>query len=117
MNELLLDTQQSYYDYVVKVQDGCQMIASSFQSSNLEQAFQMIADFSEGLEWLVTVEQHMQANHYVINSHIQEVIERLTILNGLLEKREIEAITYLFQNEIAPLFASASEWTFKKVQM
>jgi len=34
-----------------------------------------------------------------------------------LEKREIEAITYLFQNEIAPLFASASEWTFKKVQM
>lgn len=117
MNELLLDTQQSYYEYVGKVQQGCHIIASSFQSNNLEQAFHLIADFSEGLEWLVTVEQHMQANHYVINSRIQEVIERLTILNGLLEKREIEAITYLFQNEIAPLFASASEWTFKKVQM
>ncbi|MEK5230807.1 hypothetical protein MHB42_03450 [Lysinibacillus sp. FSL K6-0232] len=116
MDELLLDTQQSYYDYVVKLQDGCQMIAKSFQSNNLEQAFQMIADFSEGLGWLVTVEQHMQANDYVINSRIEEVVEQLTTLNKLLENRDIVALTNLFQAEIAPLFASASEWTFNKVQ-
>ena len=38
MNKLLLDTQQSYYEYVGKVQQGCHIIASSFQSNNLEQA-------------------------------------------------------------------------------
>lgn len=115
MRELLIETQQSYYEYVEKIQSASQMIANLLKSNELEQAFQLIADLSEGLNWIVTVEQHMQENNYIINSRTPEVIEQLHDLNELLERKDFDTLSQLFEHKLAPLFASSSEWIFKQV--
>ncbi|MCH7320654.1 hypothetical protein LZ480_02035 [Solibacillus sp. MA9] len=116
MQQLLIETQQSYYEYVVKIQSASQKIANLLKRYELEQAFRLIADLSEGINWIVTVEQHIQENNYIINSRTSEVIEHLHYLNELIERKDIDTLSQFFEHKFAPLFASSSEWIFKKVQ-
>lgn len=116
MQQLLLETQQSYYEYVIKIQDVCQTISHLLKTNNADLAFQLIADLSEGINWIIDVEQHMLANCYIINSRTQEVIEQLHYVNELLEQKDVGKLALLFENKLVPLFASSSEWEFKKLQ-
>jgi len=115
-NELLIETQQSYYDYVVKLQDGCQQIANSLRAGEQSQAYQMIANLSEGIEWMITVEKYMFDNFFRINSRLKEVIDKLSDLNVALEVNDFMEAANLFEKEICPMFVSASEWTFEKMK-
>lgn len=115
-NELLVETQQSYYDYVVKLQDGCQQIANSLRAGEQSQAYQMIANLSEGIEWMITVEKYMFDNFFCINSRLKEVIDKLSDLNVALEANDFMEAANLFEKEIGPLFVSASEWTFERMK-
>lgn len=86
------------------------------RKNDTESAFQLIADFSEGINWLLTVEKLMQDNNYVIRSRVEEVITYASIISTLLEQQKNEEIALIFEEKIAPLFISASEWIFTKVR-
>ncbi|WP_342470155.1 hypothetical protein [Ureibacillus sp. FSL K6-3587] len=116
LKKLIEETQQSYYEYVAKIPDGCQLIASCLQSGELDQAFSMIADFGEGLEWLLAVETYMLSYHYQIHSRIEEAVELLNEVNAALEKQDIPVLTRLFDPQLASIFNSASEWIFERVE-
>lgn len=115
-NELLMETQQSYYDYVVKIKGGCQQIADYLRGGKQAEAFDVIANLSEGIAWLVSVEQHMAENFFRVNSRLKEVVDMLNEVNEALEIGDFVTVADLFEYEIGPMFESASEWTFEKVQ-
>lgn len=115
-NKLIEETQQSYYEYVLKIQDGCKRIANYLQKGDLELAFQNISYLSEGLEWLYTVEQYMSSFQFQIHSQISEAIELIQKINQALEERDFNTISNLFENEMSAIFSSASEWIFEQVQ-
>lgn len=115
-NELLQETQHSYYDYVVKIEGGCQQISNNLRTGKQVEAFEMIADLSEGVEWLITVEKHMLEKHYRINSCLNEMIDMLKEVSQALEIGDSVTVADLFEYEIAPMFMSASEWTFEKIE-
>lgn len=115
-NELLIETQQSYYEYVVKIKGGCQQIADHLRAGKQAEAFGLIANLSEGIAWLVTVEQHMSENFLRVNSRMNEVVDMLNEVNQAIEIGDIVTVADLFEYEIGPMFESASEWTFEKIQ-
>lgn len=116
MQQMLIEVQQTYYDYVAKIQGSSQMIANLLKVNELEHAFQLITDLSEGITWIVTVEQHMLENNYIINSRTPEVIEQLYYLNELIERKDIDNLSQLFEHKLARLFENSSEWIFEKVE-
>lgn len=116
MNELMQETQKTYYEYVLRIEQGCQQIANMFRIGQQAEALQTIIDLSEGMGWLVAVEQHMAEQNYKINSQTKDALEMLNEVNEALEIGDFVTVADLFEYEIAPMFASASEWIFEKVE-
>lgn len=116
VEQLLKETQTSYYEYVMKLENGCLQIANDLRTGNQAGAFQNIINLTEGLGWLLDVEARMQEQRFKINSQIVNALDFLNEVNDALEAEDIVTVADLFEYEIAPLFASASEWTFQEIQ-
>lgn len=115
MGSLLLETQNSYYDYIVKVADGCQYIADKIREGNLPKALNTIIDFSDGMSWVLEVERHMLENKYIIESKSTEAYEHLKEINKSLERQDYVFVADLFEYEIKPLFENSEKWEFLKI--
>lgn len=109
----LQEVKQSYYEYVVNVNKGALFIAEALRNGDNVGALQSIADFSEGIEWLLNIENFMMTHSYTINSTINEAKAFFQEINDCLEFQDFTNLADLFEYEIAPLFSSAVEWTFK----
>ncbi len=114
MENLILETQQSYYGYIKKVENGAIMISEQILSGQLDIALKGIADFSEGLAWLVSVELLMIENGYYIESATMKVQTYLKEINEALNREDYTYIADLFKYEIAPSFEVAELWEFVK---
>ncbi|MGE7769393.1 hypothetical protein ACQKMK_02515 [Viridibacillus arvi] len=116
MEQLIIDTKNSYYEYVSRIPDSCQGIANLLREGNTDEALSVIINLVEGLTWLLSVEELMFANHLVINSRIAEANEFLTDINNALESGDFVTVADLFEYEIQPLFSSAIEWVFRSIK-
>lgn len=112
MNQEIMEIKNTYYEYVSKVGAGCQYISNVLRKENYEDAFQSIIDFSEGVEWLVSVEEMMDEQGWIINSRVNEAKEFLIEINTAIENQDFILVADLFEYEIQPIFSSASEWIF-----
>lgn len=114
MEKLIEEIKQSYYEYVIKISPGCEIIANQLRTGKVQEALQYILQFSEGLSWLLTVEEKLKEFQYIINSRISEAKDYLQEINEALEQSDFITVADLFEYEIQPLFESASEWVFVK---
>lgn len=115
MNELLQETQTSYYEYVAKLETGCIQIATNIRIGQNEQAFQNIINLTEGFGWLLDVEARMLEQNYKINSQITAALDILNEVNDALESGDLVTVADLFEYELAPMFNSAIEWQFVEI--
>ena len=116
VEQLLKETQTSYYEYVMKLENGCLQIATDLRIGKNEQAFQNIINLTEGLGWLLDVEARMQEQRFKVNSQINNALDVLNDVNESLEAGDIVTVADLFEYELAPMFASATEWTFTEIK-
>lgn len=112
---LIQDTQASYYDYIAKVQNGCLHIAELFESGNLQLALMEIAHFSDGLLWLLKVEELMAEHSYQNKSFLQQASSEYDEILNALQEKNYERVAKKFQNDMFQLFSSHLKWTFYKV--
>lgn len=112
MNEQLREIKESYYDYISKIENGCLMISNLIRQGNYSQAFESIIAFSEGIQWLLSVEKTLNEQAYVINSRITEANDYLLEINTALETQDFLTVADIFEYEIQPIFSSATEWVF-----
>lgn len=108
------EMKNTYYEYISKVGEGCQTISNNLRTGKLADAFQSIANFAEGLEWLLKVEEILANEGFHINSRILEATEFMTEINSAIEEQDFTLIADLFEYEIKPIFDSASEWIFRQ---
>lgn len=116
MENLLLETKQSYYEYIRKINTGCIYIANELRIGNINEALSTVVNLAEGLQWLLSVEELMKKNEYIIKSRISEVNEYLNEINEALGNNDYVQVADLFEYEIQPIFSSASEWIFEKIE-
>jgi len=114
VGQLIEETMHSYYEYIVKIESGCTVIAKAFETGDIATGVQGIQAFSEGLSWLVEIENLMQLHSYRINSPVGKVIPLFEKINVALEAGDFATVSVLFENKLKPLFQNASEWKFEK---
>lgn len=115
ITQLVEDTKASYYDYVVKVEGGCTTITTAFKSGDFANGLQGIVDLSEGLSWLIEVENLLKEQSFQIDSPISSVVPLFEKLNTAIATTNYDVVIALLEDELKPLFKHAAEWKFEKV--
>lgn len=115
IGQLIEETMESYYEYVSKVEDGCQIIANLIKEDDVPAAMRAIVDLSEGLFWLSKVEQQLLNQSYKITSNVQYASSLYRGINAALEVKNYQVVALQFEKELKPLFVDAKSWAFEKV--
>lgn len=108
MTEILMETVQSYNEYLPRVVAGSQEIADNLRSDNVAVALTMILDFSEGMSWLVEAIDLFKINEVNVELQIDKIHEFLNEINAGLEMQDYVLVADMFEYEIAPFFEEAA---------
>lgn len=60
----MLETTESYYAYITKLESGCESMIMSFKEGDNVSGLQGIIDLSEGLVWLLNAEELLEIHSY-----------------------------------------------------
>lgn len=104
MTEEVVEVIVSYNDYLTKVPDGSIQIANFLREDNLENALQMILNFSEGMGWLVQAAELLIQNDVNVQFEIEKIHGFLYEVNHGLEIQDYVVVADMFEYEIAPFF-------------
>lgn len=104
MTEYINAVIESYNDYIGRIKNGSLLIAESLREDRVSTAFQMIADFSEGITWLIQSAELLQKNGVQLDLEITKLNEFLAEINSGLEIQDYVLVADLFEYEIAFFF-------------
>ncbi|ATP39073.1 hypothetical protein CSE16_02995 [Solibacillus sp. R5-41] len=104
MDNLIIETIESYNMYVEKVPVGAEYIANSLREDNVNEALKAIKDFSEGILWLSEASKLLKVNGVTANLNIEKIQEFLIEINNGLEIQDYVLVADMFEYEIAPFF-------------
>lgn len=99
-NEIFLDFKL----YIEKLPKGCIYIADALREDKLTEAFESIADFSEGILWLSKVNEAFIQNNIVTNLDVTKIKDFLNEINNGLVKQDFILVADMFEYEIIPFF-------------
>ncbi|WP_102692927.1 hypothetical protein [Rummeliibacillus pycnus] len=116
MEKIVFETQQSYYEYIQNVVKGCQNISDHLREDNTSEALQEIYQFTEGIDWLVKVEELMLHHNFTIQSHVREAVPFLIEINESLDKQDFVYVADLFEYELQPIFEKCQNEKFKRIE-
>lgn len=108
MTEILMDTIQSFNEYLPRVATGSQEIAENLRSDQIASALNMILEFSEGMSWLLQVSELLKLNDIKVDIQIEKIREFLEEINSGLEMQDYVLVADMFEYEIAPFFEEAT---------
>lgn len=109
MTDLIVETIESYNDYLVKLPAGCILIAEKLRDGQVSVALTQIKNFSEGLVWLVDAGSLLKENDIDVVLSIEHVHEFLNEINGALEMQDYNLVADLFEYELVDFFKN-SKW-------
>lgn len=115
VEQLVQETMESYYEYISKLQGGCEAIVVSLKEGDTASGLQGIIDLSEGLVWLLDAEQLLALHSYKIDSPVGNVSPLFGKVNDAIEASDFASVITLLEDEIKPLFNNAANWKFEEI--
>lgn len=109
MSDLIVETIESYNDYLSKLPAGCLVIAEKLRGGQVQVALNHIKDFSEGLVWLVDAGNLLKENDIDVVLSVERVHEFLNEINDALEIQDYNLVADLFEYELVEFFKD-SKW-------
>ncbi|QBK25347.1 hypothetical protein [Ureibacillus thermophilus] len=100
----VLEVIDNYNEYLKKIPNGTIYIAECLREEKLQEAFQTIKDFSEGVMWLATVSDLLNQRNIEVTLDIERINSYLIEVNEGLENQDYLLVADLFEYEIAPFF-------------
>lgn len=107
MNEVI-EVIGSYNEYILKVSPGSIQIAEHLRKDEVQEAMQMILQFSEGMGWLVEASNLLSKNKVTVHLPVEQIHEFLNEINNGLELQDYVLVADMFEYEIAPFFEQLS---------
>ncbi|BDH60812.1 hypothetical protein MTP04_09420 [Lysinibacillus sp. PLM2] len=104
MSELVVEVIESYNNYIENVGPGSIKIAEHLRKDEIQDAMQMILQFSEGMSWLVQASELLIKNGVKVVLETEKINEFLTEINNGLEMEDFVIVADMFEYEIAPFF-------------
>lgn len=108
MNDLILDTIESYNNYLAILPDGCINIAEKLREDQIANALKDIKDFTEGVIWLVDAGTQLSKNEVEVTLNISQIHDFLNEINVSLQLNDYNLTADLFEYEIAEFFKTAT---------
>ncbi|ALC86348.1 hypothetical protein AM499_11290 [Bacillus sp. FJAT-22090] len=108
MSEILVETVESYNNYLSKIPAGCQEIADSLRADQIMNAMHLISNFSEGVIWLTTANDLFLKNNLQSDLNANKIHEFLNEINNGLEIQDYVLVADMFEYEINPFFEECS---------
>lgn len=108
MNEIN-EVVESYNQYILNIAPGSLQIAQYLREDNIQQALQMILQFSDGMGWIVQATDLLQQNGVKTVLEIDQIHEFLNEINSGLEIQDYVLVADMFEYEIAPFFEQVTE--------
>ena len=108
MNEIN-EVVESYNEYIKNIAPGSLQIAEHLRKDEIQEAFQMILQFSEGMSWLVQANDLLNQNDVKVTLEVEQIHEFLNEINSGLEIQDYVLVADMFEYEIAPFFEQASQ--------
>lgn len=109
MNEMVKESFESYRDYMRKMPNGCQQIADYLREDRIMEAGRIIAQFTEGLIWLVDMNKLLTPHNIVASLQEEQIFEFLNEINSGLEIQDFVIVADMFEYEIKPFFEQQLE--------
>ncbi|MEY9979963.1 hypothetical protein [Lysinibacillus sp. RC79] len=106
MNEMILEIINSYNEYLEKIPQGCESIIISTKSETPLDALQLITQFTEGVDWLVQVNEKLSTLSYENPLYVNKIHDFLEEINKGLEIQDFLRVADIFEYEIKPYFES-----------
>lgn len=109
MEEILLDSRASYENYIKNLPNGCEIIVNYLREDRILDAGNLIAQFAEGLIWLIDMNKLLVPYEMVIALREEKLLEFLNEVNQGLENQDFILIADMFEYEIKPFFENHLE--------
>lgn len=95
---------ESYNAYIKNIAPGSVQIAEHLRKDEVQDALQLILQFSEGMGWLVQASDLLDQNGVKVTLEIEKIHEFLNEINNGLEIQDYVLVADMFDYEIAPFF-------------
>lgn len=105
----IIEVVESYNAYIQNVAPGSLQIAEHLRKDEVQEALQMILQFSEGMGWLVQASDLLSQNNVKVNLQVEKIHEFLNEINTGLEIQDYVLVADMFEYEIAPFFEQATQ--------
>lgn len=102
--DTLNESLEMFYKYVENLPKACSYISNLIKEDNISEAFNLILNFTEGVDWIV------QMNRLLVNEraiHPIEIEKLQLFLSEITEGLQVQdyiVIADLFEYEIVPFF-------------
>lgn len=104
MEELVIETIETYNEYLKNLPNGCLVVADQIRKNNISDALTNILHFSEGVTWLTQVAQTLNEQGVAVSLDIEPIEEYLNEVNDALTIQDYTLVADLFEYEFAPFF-------------
>ncbi|MEK4173666.1 hypothetical protein MHI22_19670 [Lysinibacillus sp. FSL L8-0312] len=104
MDVMHKDIMESYNNYLLNIPNGCQQIVNHIRENKIQEALGMILDFSEGVNWLVDVNQILKFHGISKLLEVEKIHDFLEEINNGLAIHDFLLVADLFEYEIMPFF-------------
>ncbi|WNF33638.1 hypothetical protein RI196_02820 [Aeribacillus composti] len=116
MENIIHETQESFYQYIERVAAGSQTIADYLREDKIGEAIELIVQFSEGMGWLTKVVELMENHKYTIDINFSNINPFLHEINDGIERQDYVIVADMFEYEIQPFFEEAKKKRFRMIE-
>lgn len=109
MTTLILESIESYNQYIDRLPSGCLKISELIRSDEIREALTMILDFGEGVTWLNEMNELIKKSGYTVHLEISKIHEYLNEINEALSIQDFIIVADMFEYEIAPFFETVEK--------
>lgn len=109
MSEQINEVVTSYNEYIQNIAPGSMKIAEHLRRDEVQEALQMILQFSEGMGWLVQASELLNHKAIKVGLEVEQIHEFLNEINNGLEIQDYVLVADMFEYEIAPFFEEVTQ--------
>lgn len=110
MDEVVLETMQSFNQYIHNIISGCDDVSELLRTNSAKEALALILQFSEGLDWIVEINEKLTNLGYENDIQVTALHQFLEAINDGLEQQDYYLVADLFEYEIKPFFEAISAY-------
>lgn len=104
LNDLIVETVESYNAYLSKLPAGCKQIAEQFRIDQIQEALNEIKNFTEGIIWMADASGLLKANEVSVDFKLEKIQDFLIEINDALAIQDYNLVADLFEYELVGYF-------------